>query len=219
MTLEVNKLGAVPLNQNANSAKDAKGKEVEKMFDIKIANSKKGLAVEKNTTQKQEGLGREARKLLVFYGIDVEAADWVGVDKVQVKDVNGVKQLVLTSNAEKYELTLPINKDYDPSKIKMWRSEDFANVHFEGINGEFKNTSTPDEPRGGYAFHNSNVKITGADGVSDLFAIYSDTKATVVTGDYADTVEGRINSTGKANRLNLKPGTHHIAFKPKSEVE
>lgn len=219
MTLEVNKLGAVPVNQNANGAKETKGKDIEKMFDIKTDNSKKGLAVEKNTTQKQEGLSDEAKKLLVFYGIDVDNADWVGIDKVQVKTVNGEKQLVLTSQEEHYELTLPINKDYDPSKVSMWRSEDFANVHFEGINGEFKNTSTPNNPRGGYAFHNSNVKIIGADGVPDLFAIYSDTKAEIKTGDYADIVEGRINSTKETNVLNLKPGTHHIVFKPKSEVE
>ncbi len=219
MTLEVNKMGAIPANGTVNELNAAKGKEVEQMFDFKSDNTNKGLAVEKKNPPKQEGLSQDAQKLLVFYGIDVENADWVGIDKVQVKTVNGEKQLVLTSVEEQYELTLPINKDYDPSKIKMWRSEDEANVHFEGINGEFKNTSTPDNPRGGYAFHNSNVKITGADGVPDLFAIYSDTKAEIKTGDYADTVEGRINSTGETNTLNLKPGTHHIIFKPKSEIE
>lgn len=215
MTLEVNKLGAVPLNQNVTGMKGPKGKEVEKMFDLKADNSVKGLAVEKSTPQKQEVLSSEAKKLLVFYGIDIERAEWVGIDNVQMKTVNGGKQLVLTSNEEHYELTLPINKDYDPSKIKMWRSEDEANVHFEGINGEFKNTSTPDEPRSGYAFHNSNVKITGADGVPDFFAIYTDTKATVKTGDYADIVETRSNDGERADNINLKPGEHNIAFKQK----
>jgi len=172
--------------------------------------------------EKQDYANRTAKRqkfeqTLTTYGIDIDNAEWVGINECSTKTINGKTYLILkatpTSPApdknstytieDSYELSIPIDKDFDPSKIKMYRAEDEANVHFENVNGTLKILG--EETRNhGFAFGgNSNITVIGKDGVADLIAAEGNAKVSVKTGDYADTLEDRT----KGDDIRLKPGT------------
>ena len=75
---------------------------------------------------------------LTHFGIDVSSAEWVGINDCEVKTVNGKTYLILKAvpqtpepdpNESSYsieshfELSIPIDKDFDPKNIIMYRAE------------------------------------------------------------------------------------------------
>ena len=123
---------------------------------------------------------------LTHFGIDVSSAEWVGINDCEVKTVNGKTYLILKAvpqtpepdpNESSYsieshfELSIPIDKDFDPKNIIMYRAEDECNVHFDNVKGTL--TILGGETREhGYAFGgNSNVTVVGKDGVADKIAV------------------------------------------------
>ena len=105
------------------------------------------INTEKANYAKRSAKYQKFAQTLTRFGLDVGCAEWVGFNEAQVKTVNGKSYLVLkaapktnpTGNEQCYaiedccELSIPLDKDYEPSKIKMYRLEDECNVHFDNL--------------------------------------------------------------------------------------
>ena len=182
------------------------------------------INTEKANYAKRSAKYQKFAQTLTRFGLDVEHAEWVGFNEAQVKTVNGKSYLVLkavpktnpTGNEQCYaiedccELSIPLDKDYEPSKIKMYRLEDECNVHFDNLKGTLKITGNTTRNHG-FAFGgNSNVTVIGKSGIPDNIAVKDNAKVTVKTDDYADTLYDRTR-TGEdgypVETHHLKPGT------------
>lgn len=154
---------------------------------------------------------------LTHFGIDVSSAEWVGINDCEVKTVNGKTYLILKATGDdNYELSIPIDKDFDPKKIEMYRAEDECNVHFNNVKGTFTFLGNDGYYGNGIAFGgNSNVTVVGKDGVADKIAVEDNATVKVKTGDYADTIEDRT----RGENHNLKPGETTVKGKGNDEEE
>ena len=163
------------------------------------------INTEKANYAKRSAKYQKFAQTLTRFGLDVKHAEWVGFNEAQVKTVNGKSYLVLkavpktnpTGNEQCYamedccELSIPLDKDYEPSKIEMYRAEDNCNVHFNNLKGTLKITGNATRNHG-FAFGgNSNVTVIGKSGIPDEIAVEDNAKVTVKTDDYADTLYDR----------------------------
>ena len=206
----------------------------------------KGIEVQK-TIQKEDIDGKlsdKERAVLVRYGFNAHQIDnfeWVGITgaRIHTDPTTGQKALWLTSkeNGEyyigaqdgkpdksgeysrgAYRLEIPIDENYEPSKIEAYRAEDEYNVHFQNVKGNLvflqASQGVPEElkkyrhttPK--LAFEgNSNIHIQGLDGASDSVKLEYPATATFNTGDYADSIVAR-SKQGNYSEHNLKPGNH-----------
>ena len=182
------------------------------------------INTEKANYAKRSAKYQKFAQTLTRFGLDVEHAEWVGFNEAQVKTVNGKSYLVLkavpktnpTGNEQCYamedccELSIPLDKDYEPSKIEMYRAEDNCNVHFNNLKGTLKITGNATRNHG-FAFGgNSNVTIIGKSGIPDEIAVEDNAKVTVKTDDYADTLYDRTRRGENhypVETHHLKPGT------------
>ena len=181
------------------------------------------INTEKANYAKRSAKYQKFAQTLTRFGLDVELAEWVGFNDAQVKTVNGKSYLVLkavpktnrTGNDQCYavedccELSIPLDKDYEPSKIEMYRAEDNCNVHFNNLKGTLKITGNATRNHG-YAFGgNSNVTVIGKSGIPDEIAVEDNAKVTVKTDDYADTLYDRTRTEKDGNYAvkHLKPGS------------
>ena len=182
------------------------------------------INTEKANYAKRSAKYQKFAQTLTRFGLDVEHAEWVGFNEAQVKTVNGKSYLVLkaapktnpTGNEQCYavedccELSIPLDKDYEPSKIEMYRAEDNCNVHFNNLKGTLKITGNTTRNHG-FAFGgNSNVTVIGKSGIPDEIAVEDNAKVTVKTDDYADTLYDRTRRGEDhypVETHHLKPGT------------
>ena len=182
------------------------------------------INTEKANYAKRSAKYQKFAQTLTRFGLDVEHAEWVGFNEAQVKTVNGKSYLVLkavpktnpTGNEQCYamedccELSIPLDKDYEPSKIEMYRAEDNCNVHFNNLKGTLKITGNATRNHG-FAFGgNSNVTVIGKSGIPDEIAVEDNAKVTVKTDDYADTLYDRTRRGENhypVETHHLKPGT------------
>ena len=178
------------------------------------------INTEKANYAKRSAKYQKFAQTLTRFGLDVEHAEWVGFNEAQVKTVNGKSYLVLkavpktnpTGNEQCYamedccELSIPLDKDYEPSKIEMYRAEDNCNVHFNNLKGTLKITGNATRNHG-FAFGgNSNVTIIGKSGIPDEIAVEDNAKVTVKTDDYADTLYDRT----RRGEDHYPVETHHL---------
>ena len=182
------------------------------------------INTEKANYAKRSAKYQKFAQTLTRFGLDVKHAEWVGFNEAQVKTVNGKSYLVLkavpktnpTGNEQCYamedccELSIPLDKDYEPSKIEMYRAEDNCNVHFNNLKGTLKITGNATRNHG-FAFGgNSNVTVIGKSGIPDEIAVEDNAKVTVKTDDYADTLYDRTRRGEDhypVETHHLKPGT------------
>ena len=182
------------------------------------------INTEKANYAKRSAKYQKFAQTLTRFGLDVRHAEWVGFNEAQVKTVNGKSYLVLkaapktnpTGNEECYamedccELSIPLDKDYEPSKIEMYRAEDNCNVHFNNLKGTLKITGNATRNHG-FAFGgNSNATVIGKSGIPDEIAVEDNAKVTVKTDDYADTLYDRTRRGEDhypVKTHHLKPGT------------
>ena len=182
------------------------------------------INTEKANYAKRSAKYQKFAQTLTRFGLDVGHAEWVGFNEAQVKTVNGKSYLVLkaapktnpTGNEQCYavedccELSIPLDKDYEPSKIEMYRAEDNCNVHFNNLKGTLKITGNTTRSHG-FAFGgNSNVTVIGKSGIPDEIAVEDNAKVTVKTDDYADTLYDRTRRGEDhypVETHHLKPGT------------
>lgn len=182
------------------------------------------INTEKTNYAKRSAKYQKFAQTLTRFGLDVGHAEWVGFNEAQVKTVNGKSYLVLkavpktnpTGNEQCYamedccELSIPLDKDYEPSKIEMYRAEDNCNVHFNNLKGTLKITGNATRNHG-FAFGgNSNVTVIGKSGIPDEIAVEDNAKVTVKTDDYADTLYDRTRRGEEhypVETHHLKPGT------------
>ena len=182
------------------------------------------INTEKANYAKRSAKYQKFAQTLTRFGLDVRHAEWVGFNEAQVKTVNGKSYLVLkavpktnpTGNEQCYamedccELSIPLDKDYEPSKIEMYRAEDNCNVHFNNLKGTLKITGNATRNHG-FAFGgNSNVTVIGKSGIPDEIAVEDNAKVTVKTDDYADTLYDRTRRGENhypVETHHLKPGT------------
>ena len=182
------------------------------------------INTEKANYAKRSAKYQKFAQTLTRFGLDVEHAKWVGFNEAQVKTVNGKSYLVLkavpktnpTGNEQCYamedccELSIPLDKDFEPSKIEMYRAEDNCNVHFNNLKGTLKITGNATRNHG-FAFGgNSNVTVIGKSGIPDEIAVEDNAKVTVKTDDYADTLYDRTRRGEDhypVETHHLKPGT------------
>lgn len=212
---------------NTRITADTKMGEI-RLYDKDAPKNAKPDKTVKINTEKANYAKRSAKyqkfaQTLTRFGLNVENAEWVGFNEAQVKTVNGKSYLVLkavpktnpTGNEQCYamedccELSIPLDKDYEPSKIKMYRAEDTCNVHFYNLKGTLKITGNATRNHG-FAFGgNSNVTVIGKSGIPDEIAIEDNAKVTVKTDDYADTLYDRTRTEkdGNVEIHHLKPGT------------
>ena len=178
------------------------------------------INTEKANYAKRSAKYQKFAQTLTRFGLDVEHAKWVGFNEAQVKTVNGKSYLVLkavpktnpTGNEQCYamedccELSIPLDKDYEPSKIEMYRAEDNCNVHFNNLKGTLKITGNATRNHG-FAFGgNSNVTVIGKSGIPDEIAVEDNAKVTVKTDDYADTLYDRT----RRGEDHYPVETHHL---------
>ena len=178
------------------------------------------INTEKANYAKRSAKYQKFAQTLTRFGLDVGHAEWVGFNEAQVKTVNGKSYLVLkaapktnpTGNEQCYavedccELSIPLDKDYEPSKIKMYRLEDECNVHFDNLKGTLKITGNATRNHG-FAFGgNSNVTVIGKSGIPDEIAVEDNAKVTVKTDDYADTLYDRT----RRGEDHYPVETHHL---------
>ena len=178
------------------------------------------INTEKANYAKRSAKYQKFAQTLTRFGLDVKHAEWVGFNEAQVKTVNGKSYLVLkavpktnpTGNEQCYamedccELSIPLDKDYEPSKIKMYRLEDECNVHFDNLKGTLKITGNATRNHG-FAFGgNSNVTVIGKSGIPDEIAVEDNAKVTVKTDDYADTLYDRT----RRGEDHYPVETHHL---------
>lgn len=178
------------------------------------------INTEKANYAKRSAKYQKFAQTLTRFGLDVEHAEWVGFNEAQVKTVNGKSYLVLkaapktnpTGNEQCYaiedccELSIPLDKDYEPSKIEMYRAEDNCNVHFNNLKGTLKITGNATRNHG-FAFGgNSNVTVIGKSGIPDEIAVEDNAKVTVKTDDYADTLYDRT----RRGEDHYSVETHHL---------
>ena len=182
------------------------------------------INTEKANYAKRSAKYQKFAQTLTRFGLDVGDAEWVGFNEAQVKTVNGKSYLVLkaapktnpTGNEQCYamedccELSIPLDKDYEPSKIEMYRAEDNCNVHFNNLKGTLKITGNATRNQGGAFGGNSSVTVIGKSGIPDEIAVEDNAKVTVKTDDYADTLYDRTR-TGEdgypVETHHVKPGT------------
>lgn len=201
------KMGEIRL-YNKNAPKNAKPDKT-----VKINTEKANYA-------KRSAKYQKFAQTLTRFGLDVKHAEWVGFNEAQVKTVNGKSYLVLkavpktnpTGNEQCYamedccELSIPLDKDYEPSKIEMYRAEDNCNVHFNNLKGTLKITGNATRNHG-FAFGgNSNVTVIGKSGIPDEIAVEDNAKVTVKTDDYADTLYDRT----RRGEDHYPVETHHL---------
>lgn len=200
-----------------------------RLYDKDAPKNAKPDKIVKINTEKANYAKRSAKyqkfaQTLTRFGLDVGHAEWVGFNEAQVKTVNGKSYLVLkavpktnpTGNEQCYamedccELSIPLDKDYEPSKIEMYRAEDNCNVHFNNLKGTLKITGNATRNHG-FAFGgNSNVTVIGKSGIPDEIAVEDNAKVTVKTDDYADTLYDRTRRGEDhypVETHHLKPGT------------
>ena len=178
------------------------------------------INTEKANYAKRSAKYQKFAQTLTRFGLDVEHAEWVGFNEAQVKTVNGKSYLVLkaapktnpTGNEQCYAmedccvLSIPLDKDYEPSKIEMYRAEDNCNVHFNNLKGTLKITGNATRNHG-FAFGgNSNVTVIGKSGIPDEIAVEDNAKVTVKTDDYADTLYDRT----RKGEDHYPVETHHL---------
>lgn len=178
------------------------------------------INTEKANYAKRSAKYQKFAQTFTRFGLDVEHAEWVGFNEAQVKTVNGKSYLVLkavpktnpTGNEQCYamedccELSIPLDKDYEPSKIEMYRAEDNCNVHFNNLKGTLKITGNATRNHG-FAFGgNSNVTVIGKSGIPDEIAVEDNAKVTVKTDDYADTLYDRT----RRGEDHYPVETHHL---------
>ena len=178
------------------------------------------INTEKANYAKRSAKYQKFAQTLTRFGLDVKHAEWVGFNESQVKTVNGKSYLVLkavpktnpTGNEQCYamedccELSIPLDKDYEPSKIEMYRAEDNCNVHFNNLKGTLKITGNTTRNHG-FAFGgNSNVTVIGKSGIPDEIAVEDNAKVTVKTDDYADTLYDRT----RRGEDHYPVETHHL---------
>ena len=178
------------------------------------------INTEKANYAKRSAKYQKFAQTLTRFGLDVGDAEWVGFNEAQVKTVNGKSYLVLkaapktnpTGNEQCYaiedccELSIPLDKDYEPSKIEMYRAEDNCNVHFNNLKGTLKITGNTTRNHG-FAFGgNSNVTVIGKSGIPDEIAVEDNAKVTVKTDDYADTLYDRT----RRGEDHYPVETHHL---------
>lgn len=178
------------------------------------------INTEKANYAKRSAKYQKFAQTLTRFGLDVKHAEWVGFNEAQVKTVNGKSYLVLkavpktnpTGNEQCYamedccELSIPLDKDYEPSKIEMYRAEDNCNVHFNNLKGTLKITGNATRNHG-FAFGgNSNVTVIGKSGIPDEIAVEDNAKVTVKTDDYADTLYDRT----RRGEDHYPVETHHL---------
>lgn len=178
------------------------------------------INTEKANYAKRSAKYQKFAQTLTRFGLDVGHAEWVGFNEAQVKTVNGKSYLVLkaapktnpTGNEQCYavedccELSIPLDKDYEPSKIEMYRAEDNCNVHFNNLKGTLKITGNATRNHG-FAFGgNSNVTVIGKSGIPDKIAVEDNAKVTVKTDDYADTLYDRT----RRGEDHYPVETHHL---------
>lgn len=209
---------------NTRITADTKMGEI-RLYDKDAPKNAKPDKTVKINTEKANYAKRSAKyqkfaQTLTRFGLDVEHAKWVGFNEAQVKTVNGKSYLVLkavpktnpTGNEQCYamedccELSIPLDKDYEPSKIEMYRAEDNCNVHFNNLKGTLKITGNATRNHG-FAFGgNSNVTVIGKSGIPDEIAVEDNAKVTVKTDDYADTLYDRT----RRGEDHYPVETHHL---------
>lgn len=238
----------------ATTTKPARAEEkpTVKVAGTPKADKTKGVEVQR-TIQKEDIDGKlsdKERAVLVRYGFSQQQIDrfeWVGITgaRIHTNPKTGQKELWLTSkentqyfaqgkdgkpdksgeySSGAYRLEIPIDENYEPSKIEAYRAEDEYNVHFENINGNLvflqETKGVPDEfkeerhttPK--LAFEgNSNVHIQGLDGAADSVKLVYPATATFNTGDYADDVIS-VSKKGNYSEHKLKPGEHNFVNRP-----
>lgn len=248
--MQVNEVTSSGRTVGTATAKAAKAEEkpVIKVAGTPKADKTKGVEVQR-TIQKEDIDGRlsdKERAVLVRYGFNahqIENFEWVGITgaRIHTDPKTGQKELWLTSkentqyfaqgkdgkpdksgeySAGTYRLEIPIDENYEPSKIEAYRAEDEYNVHFANIKGNLvfleKTQGVPEEfsnerhrtPQ--LAFEgNSNVHIQGLDGAADSVKLVYPAVATFNTGDYADSVVAE-SKQGNYSEHNLKPGNHNF---------
>ena len=176
------------------------------------------INTEKANYAKRSAKYQKFAQTLTRFGLDVGDAEWVGFNEAQVKTVNGKSYLVLKAvpktnpTGDCYavedccELSIPLDKDYEPSKIEMYRAEDNCNVHFNNLKGTLKITGNATRNHG-FAFGgNSNVTVIGKSGIPDEIAVEDNAKVTVKTDDYADTLYDRT----RRGEDHYPVETHHL---------
>ena len=184
------------------------------------------IEAEKVDYAKRTAKYQKFAQTLKTFGLSVENAEWVGINDCKLKTINGKQHLVLiaTPTDKKshiqghFELTLPIDKDFDPSQIEMYRSE--GPVCFKNIRGTFKLLG--DETREhNYSFGgNSDVTVICKDGEADEIEIEDNAKVTIKTKDYADTLLDRTRKGEESYNhdfKHLKPGTTTVKGAGNSE--
>ena len=209
---------------NTRITADTKMGEI-RLYDKDAPKNAKPDKTVKINTEKANYAKRSAKyqkfaQTLTRFGLDVKHAEWVGFNEAQVKTVNGKSYLVLkavpktnpTGNEQCYamedccELSIPLDKDYEPSKIEMYRAEDNCNVHFNNLKGTLKITGNATRNHG-FAFGgNSNVTVIGKSGIPDKIAVEDNAKVTVKTDDYADTLYDRT----RRGEDHYPVETHHL---------
>lgn len=217
------KMGEIRLYKK-DSPKNAKPTDT-----VKIETAKTNYAKRCANYQKKSAKHQKFAQTLTRFGLNVENAEWVGFNEAQVKTVNGKSYLVLKATPQKpnenqdfsidldhtqdcCELSIPLDKDYEPSKIGMYRAEDTCNVHFYNLKGTLKITGNATRNHG-FAFGgNSNVTVIGKSGIPDEIAVEDNAQVTVKTDDYADTLYDRTRTEkdGNFETHHLKPGTTTI---------
>lgn len=222
------KINEISNSGSTTAASTPKATQKEETTAIKVAgetkaDKTKGVEVQR-TIQKEDIDGKlsdKERALLVRYGFDDQQIgnfEWVGITgaRIHTNPKTGQKELWLTSKenqdypAGTYRLELPIDENYEPSKINAYRAEDEYNVHFENVKGNlvFLQAAQGSHKTPKLAFEgNSNVHIQGLDGASDSVKLEYPATATFNTGDYADSVVG-VSKKGNYSEYNLKPGNH-----------
>lgn len=252
---EITSLGrTVETRENARTAKFDEKLTVKVTGDTK-PDKTKGIEVQR-TIQKEDIDGKLSDKehaLLIRYGFSADQIDnfeWVGITgaRIHTDPTTGQKALWLTSKENggyyvqgtdgepdksgefsrgAYRLEIPIDDNYEPSKIGAYRAEDDYNVHFINVSGNLvflqETQGVPEDfkeqrhttPK--LAFEgNSNIHIQGLDGAADSVKLVYPAVATFNTADYADSVVSK-SKQGRISETNLKPGNH--VFKNKAVKE
>ena len=151
-------------------------------------------------------------QLLRRFGLDyktiLEDQHWSGGMDVRTGvDKNTGEQLLIIEN-EETKLIIPINKDYDPSKISI----DSGLGVLNNFNGGVVLKKSYDDKIEGQSLHimgDSEVFVDAANDVSDKIIVYNNAKVTVKSDDYSD----KVQHYETKEEHQLKPGKTTITNK------
>ena len=154
---------------------------------------------------------KKFRQTLTFYGIDYSQIERTSINDCEVKTVNGKTYLVL--KAPEYELSMPIDKNFEPHKIRIYRAE-AHNLQMENVKGTLTILGDNSSEYRGFDFHgDSNVTIIGRDGAVDTAGVSDNSAVTFKTGDYADYIKEWHETEPYCTTHHLKPGVTTVKAK------